>query len=282
MGRLLGVKAVQGLLVLVALAGCTQRAPTAAEPNEPAAEAAAATAPPAAPTVVESGGPLEDVIEHAPAYMVGISYPHGLDAYPELTALIRGYAQDARAELMQAVSGLGNDKPAVPYELSLAFETMLQTPDLIVISADGSRYTGGAHGEPLVARLVWLVKERKQLTAQALIPDPAGWEKIGSGVAAQLHAAATQRVQADRVPVEEQAEQVASADRMIAEGTAAQVDNFAQFVPVLNASGQITAVRFVFPPYQVGPYSDGTQTAEVAASTLLPWVAPEYVHLFAR
>ncbi|QBG91590.1 PdaC/SigV domain-containing protein [Xanthomonas oryzae] len=277
MGRLRGVKAVRSLLVLAVLAGCTQREPTTAELSEPAA----ATAPPAEPIVVESG-PLQDVIEHAPAYMIGISYPHGLDAYPELTALLSGYAQDARAELMQAVSGLGNDKPAAPYELSLAFETVLQTPDLIVISANGSRYTGGAHGEPLVARFVWLVKERKQLTAQALIPDPAGWEKIGGEVAAQLHAAATQRVQADRVPVEEQAEQVASADRMIAEGTAAKVNNFAQFVPVLNASGQIAAVRFVFPPYQVGPYSDDTQTAEVAASTLVPWVAPEYVHLFAR
>ncbi|MBB4723544.1 DUF3298 and DUF4163 domain-containing protein [Xanthomonas euvesicatoria] len=281
MGRLLGFKAVQGLLVLAVLAGCTQRAPTTAEPSAPAADAAPAAAAPAEPTVVQSG-PLEDVIEHAPAYMVGISYPRGLDAYPELTALIRGYAQDARAELMQAVSGLGNDKPPAPYELSLAFETVLQTPDLIVISADGSRYTGGAHGEPLVARFVWLVKERKQLTAQALIPDPAGWEKIGREVAAQLHAAATQRVQQDRVPVEEQAEQVASADRMIAEGTAAQAENFAQFVPVLNANGQITAVRFVFAPYQVGPYSDGTQMAEVATSTLLPSVAPEYVHLFAR
>lgn len=237
---------------------------------------------PAPEPVVVQSGPLEDVIEHAPAYMVGISYPRGLDAYPELAALIRSYSQDARAELMEAVSGLGNDKPAAPYELSLAFETVLQTADLIVVSADGSRYTGGAHGEPLVARFVWLVKERKQLTAQALIPDPAGWEKIAREVASQLHNAAAQRVEADRVPVEEQAEQVASADRMIAEGTAAQVDNFAQFVPVLNPAGQITALRFVFPPYQVGPYSDGTQTADVAASTLLAWVAPEYVHLFAR
>ncbi|MCC4631679.1 DUF3298 and DUF4163 domain-containing protein [Xanthomonas dyei] len=281
MVRLLGFKSVRGLLMLALLAGCTQREPAAVEPIEPAADVAAATTPAPAPLIVQSG-PLEDVIEHAPAYMVGISYPPGLDAYPELAALIRKYAQDARSELMQAVSGLGNDKPAAPYELSLAFEKLLQTTDLIVISADGSRYTGGAHGEPLVARFVWLIKERKQLTAQALVPDPAGWEKIGRDVAAQLHAAATQRVEADRVPVEEQAEQVASADRMIAEGTAAQVDNFAQFVPVLNAAGQIVAVRFVFPPYQVGPYSDGTQTAEVAASTLMPWIAPEYVHLFAR
>ncbi|WP_161960064.1 DUF3298 and DUF4163 domain-containing protein [Xanthomonas arboricola] len=281
MGRLSGVNAVRGLLVLGMLAGCTQREPTAAEAVEPAAEASAAAVPPAEPVLVQSG-PLEDVIEQAPAYMVGISYPRGLDAFPELSALIRNYAQAARTELMEAVSGLGNDKPAAPYELSLAFETLLQTQDLIVVSADGSRYTGGAHGEPLVARFVWLVKERRQLTAQALIPDPAGWEKIGREVAVRLHDAATQRVEADRVPIEQQAEQVASADRMIAEGTAAQVDNFAQFVPVLNPAGQITAVRFVFPPYQVGPYSDGTQTAEVPASTLLAWVAPEYVHLFAR
>ncbi|CAD0357159.1 hypothetical protein ABQZ69_07795 [Xanthomonas sp. WHRI 8391] len=281
MGRLFAVNGMRGVLMLALLAGCTQRAPTTAETTEPAADATAQAMPAPEPVVVQSG-PLEDVIEHAPAYMVGISYPRGLDAYPELAALIRSYSQDARAELMEAVSGLGNDKPAAPYELSLAFETVLQTADLIVVSADGSRYTGGAHGEPLVARFVWLVKERKQLTAQALIPDPAGWEKIAREVAAQLHNAAAQRVEADRVPVEEQAEQVASADRMIAEGTAAQVDNFAQFVPVLNPAGQITALRFVFPPYQVGPYSDGTQTADVAATTLLAWVAPEYVHLFAR
>ncbi|WP_184440074.1 DUF3298 and DUF4163 domain-containing protein [Xanthomonas cannabis] len=281
MGRLLAVNGVRGLLLLALLAGCTQREPATPELAEPAADAAASATPAQEPLLVQSG-PLEDVIEQTPAYMVGISYPRGLDAYPELTALIRNYANAARGELMEAVSGLGNDKPAAPYELSLAFETLVQTADLIVVSADGSRYTGGAHGDPLVARFVWLVKERRQLTAQAMVPDPAGWEKIGRDVAAQLHAAATQRVEADRVPVEEQAEQVASADRMIAEGTAAQVDNFAQFVPVLNATGQIAAVRFVFPPYQVGPYSDGTQTAEVAASTLLPWVAPEYAHLFAH
>ncbi|MCC8554163.1 DUF4163 domain-containing protein [Xanthomonas hortorum] len=281
MGRWSGMNATRGLLLLALLAGCTQRAPTTQESAESAADATAQTAPTAERIVVQSG-PLEDVIEHAPAYMVGISYPRGLDAYPELAALIRSYSQDARAELMEAVAGLGNDKPAAPYELSLAFETVLQTADLIVVSADGSRYTGGAHGEPLVARFVWLVKERKQLTAQALISDPAGWEKIGREVAAQLHAAAAQRVEADRVPVEDQAEQVASADRMIAEGTAAQVDNFAQFVPVLNPAGQIAVLRFVFPPYQVGPYSDGTQIAQVSAATLLPWIAPEYVHLFAR
>jgi hypothetical protein len=36
----------------------------------------------------------------------------------------------------------------------------------------------------------------------------------------------------------------------------------------------------VFPPYQVGPYSDGAQTVVVPASVLLPHVADEYRPLF--
>ena len=39
---------------------------------------------------------------------------------------------------------------------------------------------------------------------------------------------------------------------------------------------------FVFPPYQVGPYSDGTQSVDVPASVLLPYVGAAYAGLFAR
>ena len=68
---------------------------------------------------------------------------------------------------------------------------------------------------------------------------------------------------------------------MIDEGTEPDIDNFDQFEPVVGADGKLRALRFVFPPYQVGPYSDGTQTVEVPASVLLPHVAAEYRPLFA-
>src|SRR3546814_19906094 len=63
---------------------------------------------------------------------------------------------------------------------------------------------------------------------------------------------------------------------MIDEGSGADAGNFSQFEPVLDAAGRITALRFVFPPYQVGPYPDGVQVAAVPASTLLPYVAEPY------
>ncbi|MEE7561232.1 DUF3298 and DUF4163 domain-containing protein, partial [Xanthomonas sp. Kuri4-2] len=236
----------------------------------------------AAAPAAESGGPLKDVMEHTPAYVVGISYPPGLERYPGLARQVGDYAASARAELMEAVDGLGNDKPPAPYELSLSFEIVLDTPALVAVAADGSRYTGGAHGEPLVARFVWLPQAQPPLTAAALVPGAQGWAEIGRYVGAQLHAAAEARAAADRLDPQEQHSRVDSADKMIAEGTAAKAENFAQFQPLVNAAGKITRVRFVFPPYQVGPYSDGTQTAEVPASVLLPWVAPAYAELFAR
>ncbi|WP_058196599.1 DUF3298 and DUF4163 domain-containing protein, partial [Xanthomonas translucens] len=174
-----------------------------------------------------------------------------------------------------------NDRPSAPYALSLQFEMLLERPELVAVAADGSRYTGGAHGEPLVARFVWLPQQQRMLTADTLIPDPKGWAQVAGYVATQLHQAVQARVDAEQLPPEDHDEQVRSADKMIAEGTGPQAQNFSQFQPLVDAAGKIVALRFVFPPYQVGPYSDGTQSVDVPASVLRGLVAPEYAALFA-
>ncbi|MEO6365378.1 MAG: RsiV family protein, partial [Luteimonas sp.] len=68
--------------------------------------------------------------------------------------------------------------------------------------------------------------------------------------------------------------------KMIDEGSEASAKNFAQFEPIAGPAGKLKGLRFVFPPYQVGPYADGTQTVDVPAEILLPHVAPEYRNLF--
>ncbi|KWV12136.1 DUF3298 and DUF4163 domain-containing protein, partial [Xanthomonas translucens] len=243
----------------------------------PAAAAPAAAVAPAAPAPTE----LKDVIEHTPSYVVGITFPPALNRYPGLAQAVGRYAQAARGELMQAVGGLGNDRPSAPYALSLQFEMLLERPELVAVAADGSRYTGGAHGEPLVARFVWLPQQQRMLTADTLIPDPKGWAQVAGYVATQLRQAVQARVDAEQLPPEDHDEQVRSADKMIAEGTGPQAQNFSQFQPLVDAAGKIVALRFVFPPYQVGPYSDGTQSVDVPASVLRGLVAPEYAALFA-
>ena len=267
------------LLVSVVLmaAACKREADVPAAPA-PAQSVPAETATGGTAAAAE----LKDVIETTDGYIVGISYPPTINKYPGLAQAVSAYADAARAELMQAVAGFGNDKPSAPYELSLSFEQLVETPELVAVAADGSRYTGGAHGEPLVARFVWLPAQNKLLTASELVPRVEGWVAIATYIREQLHTSVSVRADADEMPPEERLEFVRTADKMIDEGTGPDVDNFAAFQPIVDAQGRISALRFVFPPYQVGPYADGTQTVDVPAAVLLPHLAPEYSGLFAK
>src|SRR5690606_5234328 len=92
----------------------------------------------------------------------------------------------------------------------------------------------------------------------------------------QLHTKLSERVDADELPPAERAEMIREAGKMIDEGSDADADNFSQFEPVVGPDGKIVALRFVFPPYQVGPYADGVQTVDVPADVLLPQVAEAY------
>src|SRR5690606_38494127 len=110
--------------------------------------------------------------------------------------------------------------------------------------------------------------------------EAEGWKQISAYVREQLHTQLSQRVDADDPAPEDRTRMLGSAGRMIDEGTAPTPDNFAQFEPVAGADGKLRGLRFVFGPYQVGPYSDGVQSVEVPASVLLPQIAPGYRHLF--
>ncbi|MQP74612.1 DUF4163 domain-containing protein [Stenotrophomonas sp. MYb238] len=273
----LGQGACAAALVALALAGCRKddaQAPVAATDQAPAVE----TPVDGAPAAVE----LQDVIQTNARYVLGISYPPAVNKYPGLAQALSDYAGHAKAELLKAVDELGNDTPTAPYELSLAFDMEVDTPKVVAVSAEGSSYTGGAHGQPLVARFVWLPEKEQLLTAQALIDSPKGWQAVSDYTSDTLLAQAMARAQGEDMTPEEQQAQVRNLSKMIDEGTAPEAANFAQFQPVMDAAGRIAALRFVFPPYQVGPYSDGTQTVEVPAAVLLPHVAADYRELFAH
>jgi len=263
-------------VLLLALAGCKRedapQAPVAATPETPAAPVEQGAAP----------ADLRDVIETTPSYVIGISYPPAAAKYPGLAQELTQYAEHAKAELLKAVGELGNDKPTAPYELSLAFDMLADTSKVVAVSADGSSYTGGAHGQPLVARFVWLPERQKLLRAEDLIDGDKGWKAISDYAEDKLLEQATVRAQGEDLSPEEQQAQVRNLAKMIDEGTAPDAANFAQFQPVMDASGRISALRFVFAPYQVGPYSDGTQTVDVPAAALLPYVAADYRELFAQ
>ena len=254
------------LLSCAALAACDR--------SHPPANDAQATA--AAPLEVR----LDDVVETRPDYIIGISYPKSAARHPQLALALQAYAESARGELMKAVAGLNGKKPTAPYDLSLQFTGLVETPQVVAIAADGSSYTGGAHGNPLVARFVWLPQRQSMLESAQLIADAAGWQAISDASREQLMTALSQRLDADELEGPERAEQLKVGSRMIDAGTSPNPANFSRFEPVMNAEGRIMALRFVFAPYQVAPYVEGTRTVELPARLLLPHVVTTYRSLF--
>ena len=260
------------LLLTLSLPACRDR--EEATPPKPATTAKTETP---APAPIE----LKDVIEQDARYIIGISYPPAAKRYPGLAEALHRYAEGARAELLKAVQAADPAKQIAPYELSLNMTLLTDTPDVVAVAADGASFTGGAHGVPLVARFVWLPKQQKLLTANDLFIDPAGWSTISDYAREQLHAALSQRVDADELPPGERAEVMRSVGRMIDEGTEPAPASFAAFEPVLAPDGvKLMALRFVFPPYQVGPYVDGVRTVEVPTAVLAPLLTPELRPMF--
>ncbi len=257
---------------LALLVACGDREEPAARED---ARPAAATRPAAAPVA------LKDVLETTPTHIIGISYPAGLTKYPGLAAQAQRYAEQARQQVVDAVRQRPTaDASAGPFELSLEFKLKHESPQLVVLAVDGSSYTGGAHGTPMIQRWVWLAPEQRLLTAAELFPQENSWQAISTSVRQQLRNSVTQRLDADQVPAAERAEVVRNAGAMIDGGTEARADDFAVFEPVMTADGKIGALRFVFPPYQVGTYADGMHTVELPAAQLVTMVNPTYRRLF--
>lgn len=258
--------------ILLALSACQRDAP--APP-----EATTTLSTPVQPVEID----LADVVETTDRYIIGINFPASAGNDPGLAQALKQYAQNARNDVMQALAEIEarGEQLRAPYDLSLNFTELHVSPKLVVIAADGSSYTGGAHGAPLVERFVWLPQEQSMLGSRELFAGDGSWQAISDYVRKQLHGQLTQRAEVNEMEPGVRADMLRNGGDMINAGSGPEADNFDLYEPVVGDDGRITAIRFVFPPYQVGPYSDGTQAVQIPAKLLLPYVAPAYRGLFA-
>ena len=141
------------LLAMTTLAACRRESPTPAS-NAPSA-ATTRAAPAAAATAVV---PLKDVVETTPRYVIGITIRRKPRRTRAWSSALMAYAANSRKDLIGAVEALGNDTPTAPYELSLSYTTLVDSPTLVAIAADGSL---------LHRRRAWLAADRALRVAAA-------------------------------------------------------------------------------------------------------------------
>lgn len=194
-----------------------------------------------------------------------------------MQAAVRAIADDRLQEFVEAAAAA----PAggARWTLELDFSSCAGTPTLRCIAGDGSVFTGGAHPLPIIERLLYATPQSKALRPDQLFTDADAALRAISTHAREL--LLTQRIaQATVAGAPADAAARAQMRGEITSGAEPSAANYRLAEPVVSASGRINALKFLFAPYQVASYAEGTLFAEVPASVFAEWLRPEFAGEF--
>jgi len=227
-----------------------------------------------AQTVDESAQtpPLLQDFSRKTVTQVEFKYSPDINNHPALAQLLAERTQEVVVEWID--ENLPEDIPAF-YEMH--YELVAQTPHVVAVLGRGSAYTGGNHPNNMTESHIWLPEKQQWLTASMLISHPEGWQAVSDYAGEDLY-----QQYRSHFPNPSKQEQAWLDDHRnwINRGVGPDAENFKYFYPVASGDGRIAALKFIFPPYQVGPWADGSWTVDVPASILYPHVADEYRDLF--
>jgi hypothetical protein len=178
-------------------------------------------------------------------YIIDATYPVVKDAV--ITEYFKSFVDDAIAQFKDDTSWAAGDgadvAPAEASSLSLNItykEQKSTRADNFVFSL--TTYTGGAHGLSATKSFTFSPTGQVINLNSLFTNEDKGLQAVAAYVQQEL----SKRPDAD--------------PQMIKDGTVAKAENF------LNFMVTDTGITFTFDPYQVAPYSSGTQTVDVPVS----------------
>lgn len=264
------------LAALLLLCACRQGGEGAAA-NEAATTNAAAPAPPA-----ETLAPrprAASIAEETATLAFSYGWPGEAVAIPALDQWLRGNAASLRK---QALAAAGEDEAAAkksgyPYRqhsYEERFAVVADTPAMLVLQSEGYVYTGGAHGMPVTTDIIWDKAAGKRLATGALVDLPAFARAAGP---AYCRALQSQRTEKRGAPVDASGEQGGIREFVTCVPMLEQ-----DVLPISKGGAALDTMRIHIPPYNAGPYAEGSYTIELPMdAALLATVRPAWKGAFA-
>jgi hypothetical protein len=139
------------------------------------------------------------------------------------------------------------------YEVDIKYRRFTFDSRLVSFLFTGSIYTGGAHPNPVVRGMAFDLENERELSVLDLFQEKEeGLRYLSAGAIKQI------------------GRRLNSADMSwLNEGAAPKAENFEQFTLGTDS------LTIYFPPYQVAPYSEGTQKASFSYNELYSLLNPD-------
>jgi hypothetical protein len=249
-----GMRAVCVLLVCGALAACGKPQETAAPPTKVAS-----------PQTGVAVSELRDSASTAHS-MYEIRYPALASEFAPVNQALHVYAGHEKAAFLAAANaaGAGTQEGGYRWQMDLDFDLRSQDAKYLSVVAEGQSFTGGEHGNPLLASFNFFRPSGKMIGLADLFGDPdMALKRISAYVRKDL------------------AERFGDAAELqrIADGTAPKAENYTVFV-MDTAGGKARGVVVLFPTYQVASYELGTQQVRVPAKVFSGLLKSEFRKTF--
>ena len=242
------MKAVAGLLLLVAACSQQDAAPSANQADPAAGSAARAAALPAArPFAVKL---------HNDLFEFDFTWPAEAAAVPQLAQSLRAEMEKSKAEL---IAGAKEDKAYrdkqgfdfQPHSASTSYETAGQSPRLLSLRADAGGYSGGAHGNFGTGALLWDRRAGKEIAFADLFAARGNRDRLlTQGWCDVLN----------KARAEKRGEPVAGGGLF---DDCPPLDDIAVIPVDSNKDGKFDRLLLVASPYVAGPWVEGSYEIEL-------------------
>jgi hypothetical protein len=212
-----------------------------------------------------------------PHYEYEIDYPAIDPKENALRTALRDLAEGAKHDFV-ATAPKDGDEDEHKYTLSMTFEEIARTADLVAVDLEGAEYTGGVHGNPYSRVLLYDRRGDRMIGLADLFDDPdAALDALSTAAITQLREDFAQEIAQSRSEMQTSGRTGVPFDRdeWIQRGAAPSKENFHSVAPVLDGP-RIGSLSIRFDPYQVAPYSDGMPTVEIPVAVVRQWLKSEY------
>jgi len=151
------------------------------------------------------------------------------------------------------------------YIWSQVWKAEAETPPLLALSSQVYSYTGGAHGNLVITSVLFDRKTQKQIAFADLFTDP----KAAFAILTPAWCKAL------------------DAERLKKRGTVklemfADCPKLESYPVVPMGDGSIRMFRALVPPYEAGPWSEGTYEIPLEATPVAALIKPQYRESFAK
>jgi len=181
-------------------------------------------------------------------YEITVYYPYQVLKYPDIYNRLKNTVSDIKKEESYPVQEQTVQTESYPWQLKIDMREFRSGGNFASILIYSMSYTGGAHPNHYYESLNFNTENQKIVNLDDLFSNAKYINEISQYVTSALL----------RIKSKKTGENIDS-DEWIERGALPLSDNFQIFIFIPNKDHTaIEGIKFIFPPYTVGPYSDGT------------------------